>query len=194
MKTSPEKLKYLKEYRAKHPEKIKALRASYKVAHLEEIRAKARAYYWRTKDSNKENRREIAARSYRKNRDKRRNGLHEWYLANKKEVLRNTKRYAAEHPDVRTVSNCRQRAKRVGASGHFTAKEWRELKAKHSFACVCCGRKEPEIKLTTDHIVPFSKGGSDLITNIQPLCADCNLRKGRKIVSYVQSAAERRME
>ena len=35
-----------------------------------------------------------------------------------------------------------------------------------------------EVLMTSDHIRPKSKGGSDLLDNRQPMCSPCNLRKG----------------
>lgn len=46
------------------------------------------------------------------------------------------------------------------------------------YKCVFCGRSAKQIQLEVDHIVPFSKGGSNEPSNLQTLCFDCNRGKG----------------
>lgn len=75
--------------------------------------------------------------------------------------------------------------KRLKLSGSsHTYGEWETLKAQYNFTCPCCNKREPEIKLTEDHIIPLSKGGGDNIENIQPLCRSCNCKKHTKIIKY----------
>lgn len=70
-----------------------------------------------------------------------------------------------------------------GATGKHTLKQWEALKAKCGYKCQHCGKKEPQVKLTRDHIVPISRGGSNDISNIQPLCKKCNSSKHNKLES-----------
>lgn len=51
---------------------------------------------------------------------------------------------------------------------------WRRDKG----CCVYCGSTE---NLQIDHIIPFSKGGSSNIENLQLLCQKCNLKKSNHI-------------
>jgi 5-methylcytosine-specific restriction endonuclease McrA len=69
--------------------------------------------------------------------------------------------------------------------GFHTYHEWETLKAQYNWTCPWCHEKEPEIKLTEDHIIPLIKGGSDNIENIQPLCKKCNSKKGVKIIKFI---------
>jgi 5-methylcytosine-specific restriction endonuclease McrA len=69
--------------------------------------------------------------------------------------------------------------------GSHTFYEWEILKARYNWTCLCCKKSEPEITLTVDHIIPATKGGSNNIENIQPLCQSCNSKKSVKIISYL---------
>ncbi len=81
-----------------------------------------------------------------------------------------------------------RRARILGAEGRFTTNEFNEL-LKHFDACPMCGRKWEDIELpkhkktpwTADHIKPISKGGTNSIENIQPLCFSCNSKKGDSV-------------
>ena len=49
------------------------------------------------------------------------------------------------------------------------------------FHCVRCGRgREDGVKLYVDHIVPVSRGGKTVMSNLQTLCEDCNCGKGNR--------------
>ena len=68
-------------------------------------------------------------------------------------------------------------AKKTTRTRNITLKVRMEVIRRDSSQCVCCGRKPPEVSLEVDHIIPFSKGGSNHISNLQTLCFDCNRGK-----------------
>lgn len=51
--------------------------------------------------------------------------------------------------------------------------------------CVCCGKKRAKgVRLEVDHIMPYSSGGPNTLSNLQTLCKECNIRKSRDIIDF----------
>ena len=69
----------------------------------------------------------------------------------------------------------KRRTRILTAKGTFTAREWELRKQEFDYRCAYCGRKST--KLTADHYIPLSKGGTNYIDNIVPACIKCNKHK-----------------
>jgi len=96
--------------------------------------------------------------------------------------------------DKKYLSWLKNKRNRMPKVGRHTYGEWETLKAQYNWTCPCCKRKESEVKLTEDHIIPLSKGGSDNIENIQPLCQRCNSKKHARVVKYNTFMLKTRLE
>lgn len=66
-------------------------------------------------------------------------------------------------------------SRRKAAQGYYTPEQWETLCSFFNGKCPHCG-KEVE-RFSPDHIIPASRGGSNWITNIQPMCLSGNIRK-----------------
>lgn len=149
---------YNREYRKINAERLRPIDAAYRKKHRKQIIAYLKKWKLRNPDYE---------RIWReKNRDKKNN---------------NQRKYVQKHPEKIKVSNATYFTRRTKAGGSFTAQEWKSLCRFYDYRCLCCHKKT---KLTPDHIIPVSKGGTSNIENIQPLCLPCNCRKRARIIDY----------
>ncbi len=68
--------------------------------------------------------------------------------------------------------------KEIDSSRQVVIEVQREVWKRDQGKCVICQSQE---RLEYDHIIPFSKGGSNTVRNIQLLCESCNREKSAKI-------------
>ena len=105
-------------------------------------------------------------------------------LGRTRENSRNWKGGISGMKEYKNIYRLRYIARKKNAIGFYTFGEWQTLKAQYNWTCPACKRSEPNINLGPDHIIPLSKGGSNNIENIQPLCRNCNCKKYTKIIKY----------
>lgn len=72
-----------------------------------------------------------------------------------------------------------------GVEGKFFATEMHKGSKQevYHFNLYAINQHGHEVLMTKDHIIPKSKGGQDLLSNLQTMCCKCNSRKGSKIVT-----------
>lgn len=176
----------------------------YNAVHAEERRAAARAYrqnypggpqaYDRKRyQSAAENRRAYTQKWREENRDRyltykrsdrNRASGRAYYRRNKERMKAQARFYRQNNKDKVNARTHRRKARLRGSKGSFTAMEWQALCQKYSYRCLCCGKREPDIKLTIDHVLPIVQGGTNTIDNLQPLCSTCNSSKGDRHIDY----------
>ncbi len=154
-----------REWRAKNKDRVQELNREYHEANREERKAYHRQYRRDHPDYFRGKAQEFREQNPAYHRD----NMREWARAN---------------PGKIKEKDNRRRAFKMGKPDSFTATEWLQLKHRYNYTCLRCGKREPEIKLTADHIVPISKGGVGTIDNIQPLCRRCNTAKHDDTIDY----------
>lgn len=75
----------------------------------------------------------------------------------------------------RRYNKTTRRARRVGAGGTYTERQFAGLVELLGGVCAYCSA--PTERPEADHVVPLARGGSNDIANIAPACAGCNRAK-----------------
>lgn len=203
--TKAEKNEYQRKWAAAHPEKVKALKASYYAANKEELNAKAAIY----RANNKEKIRAADAKYCAANREKARVRASAWYAANKErakaanitwaannpgKIKEHKAKYAANnqektrasskrwndaHPEVRKVIMQNRRARVQKNGGKLSTDLVQKLLKLQRGKCACCGKPLGN-DYHLDHRMPIALGGANEDSNMQLLTAKCNLQKWKK--------------
>lgn len=130
---------------------------------------------WRT--ANPEKRKQVCRRYRSANLSKEKAYKKTYRVTHLEECRKRKHKWDIANRDVNAAREARRRTRKTNAGGSYTVDEWNTLKAFYGNRCLCCGKQEPEVKLTADHVIPVAKGGNSNIDNIQPLCKSCNSMK-----------------
>jgi len=161
----------------KHREKIKAQEAKRYRDNRERILARNKTWNAANPKSMKKASKKWAEANPEKSLERFRK-----YQNNNREACRARCRdYQKRNPEVFKAIQNKRRTSKTSAGGSFSVAEWKSLVKQCRNRCLCCGKRR---KLTADHVIPVSKGGTSNISNIQPLCGPCNSSKGTKCTDY----------
>lgn len=122
--------------------------------------------------------RETNRRQYQTHKSERCEAHRQWRNANRDKVRDSNRRSKKAHPEWGHVCDHNRRLRKQGAEGHFTASDLTRQRESQKSRCYYCGAK---VKLTIDHIIPLSRGGSNWPENIVLACGSCNSKKHSKL-------------
>lgn len=209
-KNAPEMRAYAAAYRREHPDQIRsanerqylkniaerlAYQKDYASHHSVELRLYSKAY----REANRDKVRQSAKKRYAKNAEHNRIKARDYRLEHPADPaaarVRKARWWKANRAKVRAKCAAR-RARKKGARGSHTTREFRAKCQAFGYRCIDCGMREGEqfangtvMALTEGHAIPLTPRhgsgfgpGSDFIGNIIPQCAPCNGRQGNRFV------------
>lgn len=135
---------------------------------------------WSRKNSEKVNARALAYHHKNKKalNEKRRI---RWHKSDKSKNAEISKKWKAANPEqnklLKLRGNQKRRARLAVVDNYWISSK--EIRAILKLPCFYCGVSN---KITLDHVVPISRGGSNGIGNIVPACITCNTTKKDRFI------------
>ena len=177
-KVIAENADYAARKRAENPELVK-LKNRVKAAKWRAANPDKAAAAWRRWSAENPDKKKAAYKKWLdSHREQERERGRKWRLANLDYLRDLFRAWRRANPHKDAERRHKRRSAKNQSPGHYTQADWRAIVAKQKGKCAICRKKK---KLTVDHIIPLSKGGSNMAVNIQGLCYSCNSRKHANI-------------
>lgn len=162
---------------------------------------KRREYIESYRAAHKDHHKEYSKQWYAKNREKKLQQNAAWVKANKEHHRKlmkthydanpdyyaernrrwiesgNSAEWRRQHPGYYQVHQNKRRVRLIGAGGELSVPDWLATMRRASWTCVYCGSGG---KMTIDHFIALSRGGTNSLSNIVVACKSCNNHKYAK--------------
>ena len=104
---------------------------------------------------------------------------------------RERERERAHRPEVRRYVRKKAAARRLRMGGTKPHRYWPQLAERQGGKCGLCGKPLELVgsRVHVDHIIPVSRGGPTVLSNLQATHIPCNLAKGNRITEQQMVAA-----
>lgn len=108
---------------------------------------------------------------------------HKRYYDNGKGRITIDRYQATEKGKASLARGVHKRRSRMLAVSTLTAAEWQTIKDRAGHKCHYC--RKVFRRLTMDHVIPLTKGGHHIASNIVPACRSCNSSKGNRVTTLL---------
>jgi len=103
------------------------------------------------------------------------------FRANNPEAWRKIRAKAAESRKARKMAAREGLTQEQIAEADAISRQWLDAT---EFVCAYCAKETPKHERTIDHVIPQSKGGKHLASNLARACKSCNSRKSNHSYFY----------
>ena len=167
---------YNKVWRANNKEKKSADDKAWRTANAAKVKATLKAYYLKNKS-------EVTAQNKKwsdANPDKVHKAKMDWAERNRDYIREKSREYARKNPDKAKINVQNRRARRLASNTKLSYGITTLVLNEQGNKCPGCLCDLRTTKKHIDHFMPLILGGLHVDSNIQILCAACNLRKSQK--------------